>query len=1423
MIKRKCLLLSLAMVIIFAYNSSICYAATYTGGSTELQNALMAPGSNIFNANTDTNIGTNVSDNIMQSSDLTINGNGYNFSSIWEDGYSTTISVSPGKRLNIYNAGIATLDSSGYVLSINSAINNIEALNGINGGVINNSGGTVNIYNSVFQNNFAPGLDGGAIYNGLSSTMQVNDSVFYGNYARWGCAHGGGAIYNAGDLTINNSNFTQNLAESGSYDASGGAIFNDTTGTLKINNTVFYQNFSHAKSVGAIANFGQLTIKNSTFDSNYLSDPYDPLKAGAIDNRATGVAIIIDSIFKNNIAAMATATDNYMSAAYGGAIYNTGSLVISGNSFDKNYSINFFPAIATSFLPDYCNGGAIYNESSLDISNSSFTNNSGIDDIANWTPASPSNGGAIYNTGNLSLKNDTFTGNGINSSSLVSATNGGAIYNDSAGSLTIINSTFSGNKVATNGGAIYNAGTLNIIADGGNTSFLNNYNDATLNDIYLNASNLNLNASSGNKITFSSGVDSSNISNIININKSGITENIKTVVNDAVVSSSTTAPTNGTIIFNSIVNNATVNLYSGTLAINSTGIANSNYFNNVNLNLDNGSTLDLRNNVTTDTLSINNFNSAAAYISFDTDLAVGSNDILTIAGAATGSITGKNVNITAEATSDNSSLTLFNGAGSLRGLALNTFQVTTTNYIYTFTQSADGQYSITRVPVFVGSALNQAVANAIDFSATGTTTVNANLGLIGGTTAANEININGNNYNINGAGYSGIVVSSDQTLNITNAGSNIGNTSWNGFDSINGGAIYNGGATTVSNSIFNNNTASTDGGAIYNDGGTVTLIDTSFKNNSAINGGAIYNKNGTINIIANNSDVAFTGNTATLGGDIYLDAGSTLNLNASSGNKITINNGTESVSSSNKININGTSANDSTIIASSPTSGEVVLNSAVSSSTAASTAVALYGGTLTLGNDGYLNGTNLTLAGGTLNIQNNAIGNMSLSSLALAGTTNLKIDANLVDATSDTINLSNISSSATGTGTLNISSINVLSDSTLSSNGKTTTKITDDSTLAKHITLGVSSVNGPAAYSPIYKYNVTYDTNGSLLFSGGPTNNSSSDNFNPAILQSPISANVGAYMGQVNVYNEVLSHSEGIMSMPQSERLLMKYANKYAAIGTGDVQPEVFSPTFLPENNSGLWFKQYTTFENIPLHNGPNVSNVAYGAIIGGDTELVHLKHGFDGYLTLYTAYNGAHQNYDQVGINQNGGSLGITGTLYKGNLFSALTASVGDSYGQANTIYGVDNFNTIMAGLAWKTGYNIELLKDKLIFQPSLLASYTFVKTFDYDTSSGVKITSDPLNAIQIAPGIKLIANMKNGWQPYLGTNMVWNIMDSQKFYANNAQLPQMSIDPYVEYGLGVQRKWGNRFSGFGQAMLRGGGRNGIALQFGFRMAVGK
>ena len=64
---------------------------------------------------------------------------------------------------------------------------------------------------------------------------------------------------------------------------------------------------------------------------------------------------------------------------------------------------------------------------------------------------------------------------------------------------------------------------------------------------------------------------------------------------------------------------------------------------------------------------------------------------------------------------------------------------------------------------------------------------------------------------------------------------------------------------------------------------------------------------------------------------------------------------------------------------------------------------------------------------------------------------------------------------------------------------------------------------------------------------------------------------------------------------------------------------------------------------------------------------------------------------------------------------------------------------------------------------------------------------------------------------------------MDKTDFTAANTSLPELSIKPWVEYGVGVQKRWGERFTGFAQTMLRSGGRNGVSLGLGFRWAIGK
>lgn len=482
----------------------------------------------------------------------------------------------------------------------------------------------------------------------------------------------------------------------------------------------------------------------------------------------------------------------------------------------------------------------------------------------------------------------------------------------------------------------------------------------------------------------------------------------------------------------------------------------------------------------------------------------------------------------------------------------------------------------------------------------------------------------------------------------------------------------------------------------------------------------------------------------------------------------------------------------------------------------------LNSGTLKYANDSYLanGGMNaITFNGGNLDLRNGIASNIPLYVLELNANSNIYVDVDLANQTMDNLSASNTNYNG---GTLNVAGMTLLSDAI---NDFTSINFTSDSNLKSHVAY---TGNAQVVYSPIYKYNVAYnENNGNFEFtrgSSGGNGGNPSEAFNPAVLAGAVGAQIGSYLTQLNTYEQAFANQDMLMAMTRDERTSMKFANKYASTqGTGEGGVITFDPNQIPEQTKGAWFRPYATFEGVSLNNGPSVRNIGYGSLFGGDTGIIEHSHGWDAVYSVYAGYNGSNQNYSGVSINQNGGTLGVSGTWYKGNFFTGLTANVGASVGDAHTMYGSEDFTMLATGIASKTGYNFELADGKFIIQPNYLMSYTFVNTFDYTNAAGVRIDSDPLHAIQIAPGLKFIGNLKNGWQPYVSLQMVWNIMDRTRFHANNVSLPDMSVDPYFQYGIGLQKRVGDRFTGFGQAMVRNGGRNGIALSFGFRWALGK
>ncbi len=676
------------------------------------------------------------------------------------------------------------------------------------------------------------------------------------------------------------------------------------------------------------------------------------------------------------------------------------------------------------------------------------------------------------------------------------------------------------------------------------------------------------------------------------------------------------------------------------------------------------------------------------------------------------------------------------------------------------------------------------------------------------------------------ANNSGTITNNSATSSIKNL-TNTGNINGNGNLELSGTSINSNNISQknikISGTLDNTSGTIIATDTIENTGSITTQANKLIATNGIINNNSLSLTNGVLSTqISGNGTTNIVGtvtNNAIISQDIKVDSTGNFIVGANISNLV--NNGT-------------TSANISYLTGAINNIGTLNLSGTLNKTIAGNGITKIFGDNLTLVDGAIIKGSldinnqtlnvyatntdnifnNVNMNSGTLNLINNNINNLSANSFNINGNVNLLLDADLMNATMD-----RLPSTTVANGIITVNGINLLSDS---KNDKVYIPFAYDN-FKDNVQTGINAVGKDAdnkfqttSFSPIFKYDVSYNpSNGYFLFSRGATGGSSS-NFNPAVLSASVNSQIGAYSAINESFNYAFRHADySFMPLPNKVRAL---ANKYAII-----EPKLTQYENEYAKMSGIWYQPYAIFENVGLSNGPRVDIQSYGSLIGGDSEYQPLKRGWGTVITPYIGYNGSSQSYSGVSTTTNGGILGLTQTFYRGNFYTALTINAGASNGESHTMYGRENYTALMTGIASKTGYNFEFNNGKFIIQPSMLMAYTFVRTFDYTNASGVKISSEPLNSIQLHPTIKFMGNIKNGWQPYASVGMVWNILNETKFTANDVRLPEMSIKPYVEYGVGLQKNWQDKCSGFIQAMLRNGGRNGIALTFGFKWALGR
>jgi len=196
------------------------------------------------------------------------------------------------------------------------------------------SGSSVTIHDLQMANGNSVGSDGGAITN--AGTLTLTDTVLNNNVSN----SGGGAIRNSGTLNINHGTFSNNITSSsgGAIDVedgvltmadstvtnnqagAGGGIFVANDGTLNLARSNVSTNHALNASGGGVASDGHFLLGNSTFFGNTAAG-----NGGAIyNNKASNTNIIVNVTLSGN------------SATHGGNAANAAGTLLLRNSIVAN-------------------------------------------------------------------------------------------------------------------------------------------------------------------------------------------------------------------------------------------------------------------------------------------------------------------------------------------------------------------------------------------------------------------------------------------------------------------------------------------------------------------------------------------------------------------------------------------------------------------------------------------------------------------------------------------------------------------------------------------------------------------------------------------------------------------------------------------------------------------------------------------------------------------------------------------------------------------------------------------------------------------------------------------------------------------------------------------------------------------------------
>ncbi len=402
--------------------------------------------------------------------------------------------------------------------------------------------------------------------------------------------------------------------------------------------------------------------------------------------------------------------------------------------------------------------------------------------------------------------------------------------------------------------------------------------------------------------------------------------------------------------------------------------------------------------------------------------------------------------------------------------------------------------------------------------------------------------------------------------------------------------------------------------------------------------------------------------------------------------------------------------------------------------------------------------------GGTLDVANGKASEIKLAKLTLSKVSNIKLDVDLANEKMDRFTED---TPVDAFAKLHISKLNLVSDAKTE---ETTINFTKKAELLSAVDY-TGETSGLKALSPIYTYDVAYDnTEGDFTFTRG--GGSSVSDYNPAVY-------AGSVVGQTLTTIQSAITQTAFSSLNNT----------------------------LPQKDNA-WVSVIGFDDTVDMKSFNNVDSEMYSLVGGVNSDAKHFDS-FDATYGLYAGYINSEQKYDGNKIEQNGGYIGLDSVLSKGNAELLVSVNTGYIRNEDKHSFGNDKFDTYFTGVAVKAGYNYDL-NNGLSVVPNLYAGYTFVNNEDYTSKSGVKIKNDNLHLFEVAPGVKVNKNFNNGWTGYAQAKYAFIMDNGGDTDIDNINLPNISAKDYLEYGLGANKALNDSWSLSAEINRRDGGREG-------------